>query len=631
MKKILLVTAWLLAVFLPIPTLCQSSNASLSGTVTDTSEAILPGATITATNTATGIVSTTLANNSGVYSFPSLLPGSYTVTAELTDFQSHSFKDVKLGSAAQVRLNFQLEVGRLETVVEVSVEADNLLLESSSSSGEVLLENSVEELPQVNSNALDMVKVMASYVPVDGNAVFFADNTTINGVSVGNLNIQRDGVEVRDVRFPTGVHAPTQINPDMVGELRLIQSPVDAEMGRGNSQVQVLTKSGTNEFHGSLVWDIQNAGLDSNQWNNNRSGIVPPWRNLHQYTISVGGPIIKNKTFFFALFNGQIARLRDSQNPLALTPCARKGVFRYYDNWNNGRFSQSLSVAANNPIAPVVEANGLPTPPPALLPSMLDADGNPVNDTDPDAPNYYQPHNGELRMYSVFGPLLNPPDPTDYDCSEFNPLTDVDWSDPNDPYRNEVDPTGFIDMFMSYMPETNDYEASGDGLNTAGARWTRTTAGADNMYGIGEDNNRKQFNIKIDHHFNDSYSISGSWSFEKGWADNNYAVWPEGYGGRTERQPQVMTLNFNSMFSPTFFNEVRVGMSRTGTNGYQAMENPETRDALIDLLPEASGLPVIVSPGLGGARFSVAASNIHGGRGGLLGWAESVQFTVAVF
>ena len=609
MKRLLLAVVWLSVFLLPVPALCQSSNASLSGTVTDSSDAILPGVSVTATNVATDVVNTTISNKSGVYNFPSLLPGTYTVAAELTDFQPYTYKDVKLGNAAQVRLNFQLQVGGVVTTVEVNVEADNILLESSSSTGEVLSENSVEALPQVNSNALDMVKVMSSYIPYNGNTVFFADNTTINGVSVGNLNIQRDGVQVNDVRFPTGVHAPTQINTDMVGELRLVQSPVDAEMGHGNSQIQILTKSGTNEFHGSLVWDFQNAGLDSNQWENNRSGVVPPWRNLHQYTISVGGPIIKNKTFFFALFNGQIARLRDSQNPLVLTNCARKGIFRYYDNWNNGRFGAATVSTGQVPTTAVVDFNGNP-----VIPA-----------TNPDGSDY----TGALHLESVLGELTDtarnqlledPIDCSAYDFSAANHglVDDSAW----DPYRNGVDPTGYIDTFLSRMPDATSFESIGDGLNTAGGRWTRTTAGADNMYGIGEDNNRKQFNLKIDHNFNENHRISGSWSFEKGWADNNYPVWPKGYGGRTERQPQVLTLNFNSVFRSNFFNEILFGMSRTGTNGYQAMESPASRDAMLELLPQASGLPVIVSPGTQGAFFSVASSNIHGGRGALLGWSN---------
>jgi len=520
MRKHLAAVLFLMSLVLAGQAFGQSSNASLSGTITDATGGIIPGVTITATNTATGVTTAAVSNNAGIYSFPSLLPGAYTVSAANPGFQLQTYKDLTLGNAAQVRLNIKLQVAGIEQAVEVSVAAERLLLESSSSTGDVLSESAVLNLPQVNSNALDMVRIMSGYIPVDGNAVMSANDTTVGGVSVANLNLQRDGVSISDVRFPAGIHSPTQINPDMVGELRIIQSPVDAEMGRGNAQVQVLTKSGSNAYHGSAVWDIQNSGLDSNQWENNRSAVVPPWRNLHQYTLSLGGPILKSKTFFFALWNQQFARLRESQTPLALTACARKGVFRYYDNWNNGRYGQ-VTTTVGTPTIAVVDFNGNPVAPA----------------TNPDG----SAHSGILRYASVFGPLLKTPQTND--CSDFNPATDIQLNSSWDPYRKALDSTGFINYFLSLMPPATSFESVGDGLNTAGGRWTRGTGGADNMYGIGEDNNRKQINIRVDHNINSSHKISGSWSLEKSWADNNYNVWPQGWGGRTERQPQVWTVN----------------------------------------------------------------------------------------
>jgi hypothetical protein len=510
----------------------QSGNASLSGTITDPSAAVIAGVTVTATNSGTGIVNTAVSNNAGVYNFPSLLPGKYKVAAEQSGFQTQSYTDVQLGNAAQVRLNFQMQVAGVATAVEVSGSAERLLLDSSSSTGDVLPEQAMQELPQVNNNALDMVRVMSGYVPTPTNAVMNANDATVGGVSVGNLNLKRDGVDVSDVRYPSGIKAPTQINPDLVGEFRMILSPVDAEMGRGNAQIQVLTRSGTNSYHGSAVWNVQNSAIDSNQWYNNRSGVTPPWRNLHQYTLSLGGPIIKNKTFFFALFDGQVARLRDAYNAIVLTPCARKGIFRYFDNWSNARYGQKTVTS------------GVPTI------AVVDSTGNPVMPTtNPDGSAF----TGSLHYASVFGSLLKAPQTND--CSDFNPSTDVAPNTNWDPYRTGKDTTGFIDYFLSLMPEANNYDALGDGLNTAGGRWMRGTKGADNMYGIGEDNQRKQINLKIDHIINARNRLSGSWSLEQTWADNNFKVWPGGWGGRTERQPQVITVNYTSIIMSSILNE----------------------------------------------------------------------------
>ena len=612
MRKYCIAIASLIILLFSVQAFSQSSAASLSGTVMDATSAILPGAKVTATNVATGIVSTAVSNNAGIYNLPGLLPGTYKVTVEKSGFQIRTYTDVQLGNAAQVRLNCNLQITGIEQVVEVNVAAEGLILEASSSTGDLLVEKSVQELPLVNNNALDLVRTMSGYIPTSGNAVFGANDTAVGGVSVANLNLQRDGVDISDVRMPAGIHSPTQINPDMVGEFRMILSPVDAEMGRGNAQIQVLTKSGGNAFHGAAVWNIQNSALDSNQWDYNRKSIAAPWRNLNQYTVSASGPIIKNKTFFFALFDQQIARLRDAYNARALTPCAQKGIFRYFDNWNNGNINQTLTVTGTASYA-AVDVAGNPITPPALLPSMLDAQGNHL-------PNW-QPHNGILRYASVFGRMLKTP--TTNDCSDFNPATDVAAGTNWDPYRTQVDTTGFIDSFMAQMPAANNYDLAGtDGLNTAGARWTRGTRGADNMYGIGEDNQRKQINIKIDHLFNDSNKIGVSYSLEKNWADNNFKVWPDGYGGRTERQPQVLTVNLMSTIKPTLLNEARFGIMRTGNNGYFPLENPETGQELLDKLPKVNGLPLVITPGAGGAQFAVASSNFFGGRGGLLGWTN---------
>src|SRR5258708_2564219 len=116
----------------------QSSNARVSGTVNDASGAVLPGVEVKATNNATGVVTTVLSNEAGAYNFASLLPGTYTITASLPAFQTQTLKDVALGNAAQVRLNFKLQVGTVATKVEISFEASQILLDSSSSVAHVV-------------------------------------------------------------------------------------------------------------------------------------------------------------------------------------------------------------------------------------------------------------------------------------------------------------------------------------------------------------------------------------------------------------------------------------------------------------------------------------------------------------
>src|SRR5437867_4426121 len=401
MKK-LLAPSILLSLVLAAETFGQSSNATVSGTVSDSTGAVLPGVTITATNNATGIVTTVLSNESGVYNFASLLPGVYKISGELPGFQIQTYADVQLGNAAQVRLNFTLRVASQAESVEVTITADTLLATSSSSVGAVLPETKVRDLPLTSNNVLDLTQVMPGvYTTVS--PVFGANETKFAGVSARDVNVQRDGVSVGGERWPTGINTATELHPDLVGEVKMILAPVDAEMGRGSGQVQIQTKSGTNQFHGGGVWSAKNSILDSNVWENNRTvdpftgkSVARPWRNFHQATGNLGGPIVRNKTHFFVLYDQKWVRTREAFNAVVLTPCAQRGIFRYYDNWTNGNSLAATNATSTTPTISVVDRAGNPKPPA----------------TNPNGSS----HNGILRYASVFGPLLNSPSLSD--CSD---------------------------------------------------------------------------------------------------------------------------------------------------------------------------------------------------------------------
>jgi len=244
----------LLALLVVAPVFSQSTNSTVTGTISDSSGAVLPGVTVTATNTATGVVTTVLTNESGSYNFPSLLPGTYKVSAEFAGFQTQSFTDVRLGNADQIRLNFTLQVGGANTVVEVSEPVDTLLKVSSSSVGEVINQQRVGDLPTSTNNVLDIYRL------IPGIRIDDTSNTgSVSGLGgLGTVNITRDGVDnVGAARFGGSLGGATYMSPDLIGEMRIVVAPVDAEMGRGNGQFQFMTRSGTNEFHGSGVWTIR--------------------------------------------------------------------------------------------------------------------------------------------------------------------------------------------------------------------------------------------------------------------------------------------------------------------------------------------------------------------------------------
>src|SRR6516162_3619552 len=152
-------------------TFAQTTNATLGGTVSDASHALIPGVTVTATNTQTGIVTTVVTNETGAYQFASLQTGIYKVTAELPGFQTQGYSDVTLGVSQQVRLNFTLQIGAQAQNVEVSVAADTLIATTSSSVGTVLPEYKVRDLPLATRNILDLVGTTAG---VQGSGSNFA-------------------------------------------------------------------------------------------------------------------------------------------------------------------------------------------------------------------------------------------------------------------------------------------------------------------------------------------------------------------------------------------------------------------------------------------------------------------------
>jgi hypothetical protein len=545
----------------------QSTYATVSGTVTDKSGAVLPGVSMTATNTATGVVATVLSNESGAFNIPSLLPGAYTVSAELTGFQKANYTNVTLGNAQQVRLNFTLQVTSQSQQVEVSVAADTAIATSSASIGEVLSQQKVSDLPIVGNNILSFLTMMPG-VRMNDDGV----TGTFAGLSADKINVQRDGVDASaSARYvQAGAQTATFVAPDLVGEVRVIIAPVDAELGRGNGQVQFLSRSGTNQYHGAGVWFVRNTALDANTWTNNRQvdsktgawkPTTPDWANLHQLTGSLGGPIIKNKTFFFALYDQYIVGARTTQNPVVLTPCARNGIFRYFDGWNNGNVT-AATVLGTTPTTAVVDALGNPVPPAT----------NPT---------------GPLRYVSVFGPVTNTP--TRPDCSDaiVNPGTNFD------PNRKALDTTGYVTKVLGQIPSPNNYDI-GDGLNTAGYRWVRPEKnGTENIFGFSGNLARKQINTKIDHTVNNKNKLGVSYTYEDSSGNANYSTLPNGYQGSVFRHPQTLSATFTSTLSSTIINEARFGMRRTGSNTYNAMNDPSTGAAATAFLPNYNGYPVL--------------------------------------
>src|SRR4029078_12676914 len=123
-----------------------------------------------------------------------------------------------------------------------------------------------------------------------------------------------------DGRYENGAWSVTYTSPDLVEEVKVVVAPVDAQAARGSGQVSMITRSGTNQFRGSAFWVNHNSALDASSWFNNFNGVSKSYDNKNQYGFRVSGPIIKNKTFFFALFEGQRDLKREFATGNTLTP-----------------------------------------------------------------------------------------------------------------------------------------------------------------------------------------------------------------------------------------------------------------------------------------------------------------------
>jgi hypothetical protein len=565
----------------------QVINATLSGTVSDASGALIPGVEVTAKHTETGIVSSLVTNEAGTYRFGSLQPGAYEVRAALPGFQPQTFQ-LALGTSQQIRQNFTLQVGGVAQAVEVSVAADELLTTQSLSVGNALSQTQVMDLPLVGRNVTDLATILPG---VRGNG---GSGTTFAGISAGgggNIGLQMDGASVNTGRFGQGLNTNVAINPDMVEEMRVVVAAVDVE-GRGSAQVQIRTRSGTNRFRGGVTWNVRNSALNANSWANNRQGLEPTWYNRHQYTATLGGPIVRNKTFFFGMFDGQNGQQKQIVEAQILTDAARQGIFRFFPGVNNGHAEVTPSGSGNTRIAPVV-----------------DLAGNARDWTQiPGA-------TGPMRTFSVFGDAMNP----------------------GDPNRRQMDRTGFMTKLIGYMPQANAFNG-GDGLNTAIHRWTRRTIAGDGSTGGSADAfRRKQFHIKIDHHFNENHRLSGAYNKEYRFSDNNaLSPWPNGWSGTTTQDPSVMTLQLTSTLSPTVLNEFRYGYRITTLQNTAGFFHPDHGKEAFDFLPKLNGLPVIFRPTLFSTHMLSCIAGVvincseYGSSSPLATWTDTLSWTKGV-
>ena len=321
----------LAAVLFAVTAHAQTGTGRISGVVKDSSGGSIPGATVTALHEQTGIRHSTTTTASGAFVFPSLSIGPYSVICELQGFKRVTRTGNMLDVAADLNLTITMEPGGLEE--SVTVTAENKLVQNTESSLSMLVnEQTIVTLPLNGRNPLHLIGLVPGVVGHSAEATASGGTSTqyINGDRGRGITTTQDGIDIGDPVIPRGELTNAPVNPDAVEQFRLISSNPKAEYGRtAGGQVEMVTKSGTNQLKGSAYEFMRQTALDSNSHFNKLRGLPKEQLSRHQFGATLGGPIKRDKMFFFVNYDGQRRTQDTSQVVTVPTASLRNGLFRF--------------------------------------------------------------------------------------------------------------------------------------------------------------------------------------------------------------------------------------------------------------------------------------------------------------
>ncbi|MBI3208663.1 MAG: TonB-dependent receptor [Candidatus Solibacter usitatus] len=307
-----------------------AQNGAIQGVVKDQSDAVIAAAQVTLLNLETGLRRDSISNDSGIYSFPSVPVGRYKVSATRQGFSTSEVGELKLDVGQVARVDFALKPGTLTE--SVTVTASGALIDSETSTvGQVIDNKRIVELPLNGRNYLELARLAAGAAPARGSRPQSEGVFAAAGQHGYQAQVNIDGVD-NSLTYsggPIGFEAQS-VKPsvDAVGEFRVVTNNLSAEYGgRMGGHVFVNIKSGTNQLHGSAFEFLRNSSLDGTNFFANRSGSTKPPYKQNQFGGTLGGPVRKDKTFFFASYEG--TRTRIGRSSLSTVPVseARDGNF----------------------------------------------------------------------------------------------------------------------------------------------------------------------------------------------------------------------------------------------------------------------------------------------------------------
>jgi hypothetical protein len=502
----------------------QRDLGAITGTITDPSGAAIAGARLTFTEQQTGVQAVAESDSSGTYIRSLLKGGVYTVEVEAAGFRKAVLRDVLLTAGDRVGVNIQLTVGEISQSVEVTATAP-LLQTESTALGNTMQARQVSELPLGGQRKFTFLAPLApGVVPAEQGARdaagggFSANGVRSNGQNNFLLNGVDNNVNVIDFINQTAYVIGPSV--EAIGEMKVVTNGYSAEYGRGaGGVVNVTIKSGTNQIHGTLFEFLQNDKMNANTWERNRARAVRPYLRQNQYGVAIGGPLIKNRTFWFADWQGTRVRslsgvvpgLGGITNPITIP----KPEFR------NGDYRSLLSGATLG----------------------TDALGRPI------------PQGGIYDMQSQ----RTIPQGTG-NCTTAGGCIVRDLFPNNIIPASRFDPASkrLMDLFPAPNQNLGDRLPGANFLPTAPAQ-----------------QNNDQFDVRIDHRLSDKDSLFGSLSWSN---EDKFITSPlpgpldaSGFNGNEEQNlGRNAMMSWTRVWSPTFLTETRLAFSRLVTQRYQA-------------------------------------------------------------
>lgn len=311
----------------------QIRTGRIDGSVQDSSGASVANAAVTAIEVKTQAKSTAKTSDDGHFTFPTLTPGTYTVTIESSGFRKAVLSGIELTVAGTVNQIITLEVGAVSD--SINVEANGTTVETTDSSiSRAINLKEVDLLPQINRSPITLA-IFQPGVQIDIRAGQDSSFSHVNGLRQGSNNSTLDGIDVNDSLVPRLGLTLTSNNSDSVEEFRGTTVGGSAQYGRSaGEQVNLVTRSGSNNFHGTAYEYLRNTALNANDFFNNLAGAPTPKFIKNLFGGSFGGPVIHNKFFIFGNYQGFRQKQDTIRTRTVPTATALQGIFQYRDSSN---------------------------------------------------------------------------------------------------------------------------------------------------------------------------------------------------------------------------------------------------------------------------------------------------------